>query len=62
MRQTMLRRLVRVASLLVPLSSVIAASAFGWDGVFIATAAMNILSALLAVLVLKPLRNRVSEA
>jgi len=51
-----------VASLLVPLSSVIAASEFGWDGVFITTAAMNILSALLAVLVLKPLRNRVSEA
>jgi len=41
---------------------VIAASEFGWDGVFITTAAMNILSALLAVLVLKPLRNRVSEA
>ena len=51
-----------VASLLVPLSSVVAASTIGWDAVFIATAAMNILAALLAVLVLKPLRNRVSDA
>jgi OFA family oxalate/formate antiporter-like MFS transporter len=51
-----------VASLLVPLSSVVAASAVGWDGVFIVTAAMNILSALLAVLVLKPMRARASRA
>lgn len=51
-----------VASLLVPLSSVVAASAFGWDGVFIATAAMNIAAALLAVVVLKPMRVRASRA
>jgi len=51
-----------VASLLVPLSSVIAASTLGWDGVFIATAAMNIAAALLAVFVLKPMRARASRA
>jgi len=49
-----------VASLLVPLSSVIAASTLGWDGVFIATATMNIVAALLAVFVLKPMRARAS--
>jgi OFA family oxalate/formate antiporter-like MFS transporter len=51
-----------VASLLVPLSSVIAASTLGWDGVFIVTATMNIAAALLAVFVLKPMRARVSGA
>src|SRR5512143_444927 len=51
-----------VASLLVPLSSVIAASAVGWDGVFIATAAMNVAAALLAIFVLKPMRARASRA
>jgi hypothetical protein len=51
-----------VASLMVPLASVIAATAYGWDGVFIATAAMNIAAALLAVFVLKPMRARASRA
>jgi MFS transporter, OFA family, oxalate/formate antiporter len=51
-----------VASLLVPLSSVIAASAIGWDGVFIVTAGMNIVAALLAIFVLTPLRARASRA
>jgi OFA family oxalate/formate antiporter-like MFS transporter len=51
-----------VASLLVPLSSVIAASTLGWDGVFIVTATMNIAAALLAVFVLKPMRARASGA
>jgi OFA family oxalate/formate antiporter-like MFS transporter len=51
-----------VASLFVPLSSVIAASTLGWDGVFIVTAAMNIASALLAIFVLIPLRARASRA
>jgi OFA family oxalate/formate antiporter-like MFS transporter len=51
-----------VASLLVPLSSVVAASTLGWDGVFIVTATMNIAAALLAVFVLKPMRARVSGA
>jgi OFA family oxalate/formate antiporter-like MFS transporter len=49
------------ASLLVPLSSVIAASSLGWDGVFIVTAAMNIVAALLAIFVLVPLRARVNH-
>jgi OFA family oxalate/formate antiporter-like MFS transporter len=51
-----------VASLFVPLSSVIAASTVGWDGVFMVTATMNILAALLAVFVLKPMRARASHA
>jgi MFS transporter, OFA family, oxalate/formate antiporter len=51
-----------VASLFVPLSSVIAASAVGWDGVFMVTATMNIVAALLAVFVLKPMRARASHA
>jgi OFA family oxalate/formate antiporter-like MFS transporter len=51
-----------VASLFVPLSSVIAASTVGWDGVFMVTATMNIVAALLAVFVLKPMRARASHA
>jgi OFA family oxalate/formate antiporter-like MFS transporter len=47
-----------VASMVVPLSSLIAASAMGWRGVFIAAAAMNFLAAILAIAVLKPLRAR----
>ncbi len=47
-----------VASLLVPLSSLIGASAAGWRGVFIIAAVMNLLAALLAIFVLKPLRAR----
>src|SRR5205085_12287423 len=47
-----------VASLLVPLSSVIAASAAGWRGVFVVAAMMNFVAALLALMVLKPARLR----
>jgi OFA family oxalate/formate antiporter-like MFS transporter len=47
-----------VASLLVPLASVVAASSYGWSGVFAATALMNFAAALLAIFVLKPLRER----
>lgn len=46
------------ASLLVPLTSVISASAGGWHTVFVAAAAMNFTAALLAILVLKPMRSR----
>jgi len=46
-----------VASLLVPLSSVIAASS-GWHTVFRWAAVMNVLAAALAVIALKPLRAR----
>ena len=49
-----------VASLLVPLSSLIGgASASGWRGVFVAAAVMNFAAAILAMFVLRPLRARV---
>jgi MFS transporter, OFA family, oxalate/formate antiporter len=51
-----------VASLLVPLSSVIGASASGWSTVFLAAAIMNFVAALLAVFVLRPLRAGVKSA
>jgi len=50
-----------VASLLVPLASLIGVSSFGWSGVFVATAIMNLVAALLAILVLKPLRARTAK-
>jgi MFS transporter, OFA family, oxalate/formate antiporter len=51
-----------VASLLVPLSSVIGASASGWNTVFFIAAMMNFVAALLAVFVLRPLRAGVQRA
>jgi OFA family oxalate/formate antiporter-like MFS transporter len=45
------------ASLLVPLSSVLATATGGWHGVFIAAAAMNALAALMAWFVLRPMRR-----
>ena len=51
-----------VASLVVPLSSVIGASAVGWHGVFVVAAVMNFAAALLAIFVLQPLRRRESKA
>ncbi|HKA87121.1 MAG TPA: oxalate/formate MFS antiporter [Haliangiales bacterium] len=48
------------ASLLVPLSSVLAESG-GWHTVFYAAAAMNVLAAVLALVALKPLRRRLNE-
>jgi OFA family oxalate/formate antiporter-like MFS transporter len=50
------------ASLLVPLSSVVAASFGGWRPVFLVAAVMNILAASLALVVLKPLSERMSRA
>jgi OFA family oxalate/formate antiporter-like MFS transporter len=50
------------ASLLVPLSSVVAASFGGWRPVFLVAAVMNILAASLALVVLKPLSARMSRA
>jgi len=47
------------ASLLVPYSSILAASG-GWHTVFLAAAGMNIAAALLAIILLKPLRQRLS--
>ena len=50
------------ASLLVPLSSVVAASFGGWRPVFLVSAVMNLLAASLALAVLKPLSARMSRA
>ena len=47
-----------VASLVVPLSSVISASSAGWRGVFLIAAVMNLVAALLAIFVLRRLRAR----
>ncbi len=48
------------ASLLVPLASLMAISSGGWRSVFWAASAMNILAAVLALVVLKPLRARMT--
>jgi OFA family oxalate/formate antiporter-like MFS transporter len=50
------------ASLLVPVTSVMAASSGGWETVFILAAAMNLVAAFMALFVLKPLRMRMSAA
>ncbi|WP_409327474.1 oxalate/formate MFS antiporter [Variovorax atrisoli] len=50
------------ASLLVPLSSVLAASTGSWQAVFIAASAVNALAALMAWFVLRPMRRRQIEA
>ena len=50
------------ASLLVPLSSVLAASTGSWQAVFIAASAVNALAALMAWFVLRPMRRRHIEA
>jgi MFS transporter, OFA family, oxalate/formate antiporter len=46
------------AALLVPLSSVIAASGGGWRAVFLAAGSMNFVAAAMALVVLKPMRKR----
>ena len=51
-----------IASLVVPLSSVIGASKAGWHGVFFVAALMNFAAALLAIFVLQPLRRREARA
>jgi OFA family oxalate/formate antiporter-like MFS transporter len=45
------------ASLLVPLSSVLVAATGNWHAVFMTAATLNILAALLAFFVLKPMRS-----
>ncbi len=50
------------ASLLVPLSSVLAASSGGWHNVFLVAAVMNIAAALLAWFVLRPMRRKLIES
>jgi OFA family oxalate/formate antiporter-like MFS transporter len=49
------------ASLLVPLSSVLTAATGNWHAVFVVAAAMNIVAALLAWFVLRPMRSAVIE-
>ncbi len=44
------------ASLLVPLTSIVSASAGGWHTIFVTASAMNFVAALAALLLLKPLR------
>jgi len=51
-----------VASLLVPLASLIGASVAGWRSVYLAVAAMNVVAAVLALMVLKPMRARARRA
>jgi OFA family oxalate/formate antiporter-like MFS transporter len=46
------------AALLVPLSSIIAASGGGWRAVFLAAGSMNFVAAAMALVVLKPLRKK----
>jgi MFS transporter, OFA family, oxalate/formate antiporter len=46
------------AALLVPLTSVLAAAAGGWNTVFLLAASLNIISAVMALAVLKPMRRR----
>ena len=50
------------ASLLVPLSSMLAASSGGWHTVFIVAAVMNVVAALMAWFVLKPMRKALIES
>jgi MFS transporter, OFA family, oxalate/formate antiporter len=50
------------ASLLVPFSSVLAASGGGWHAVFIVASIMNFAAAAMALLFLKPMRARMSAA
>jgi OFA family oxalate/formate antiporter-like MFS transporter len=50
------------ASLLVPLSSVLAAATGSWQAVFIAASAVNALAALMAWFVLRPMRRKHIEA
>ena len=49
------------ASLLVPLSSLLVAAQGNWHGVFIVAAALNIIAALLAWFVLRPMRFALIE-
>ncbi|HEX4423023.1 MAG TPA: oxalate/formate MFS antiporter [Kofleriaceae bacterium] len=48
------------AALLVPIATTLAVSA-GWNTVFLTSAAMNLAAAILALLVLKPMRRRMQE-
>jgi OFA family oxalate/formate antiporter-like MFS transporter len=49
------------ASLIVPVSTVIAANLGGWNAVFVTIAVMNLAAAILAIVVLKPMRERLTS-
>lgn len=51
-----------VASLIVPASSYISAHFGGWNGVFFAMALMNVIAAVMALVLLKPMRARLIAA
>jgi OFA family oxalate/formate antiporter-like MFS transporter len=50
------------ASLVVPVSTVIAAKMGGWNGLFVVIAAMNFVAAVLALVAMKPMRARIAAA
>ena len=50
------------AALIVPYTSIITTMTGNWHAVFLAAAALNIIAALMAVLVLKPMRQRYTRA
>jgi OFA family oxalate/formate antiporter-like MFS transporter len=49
-----------IASFIVPLGSVITAATGSWMAIFIVVIAFNVITALLALLALKPLRRRIA--
>jgi MFS transporter, OFA family, oxalate/formate antiporter len=51
-----------VASLVVPVTSIIGASVGGWRTVLLVSAAMNLVAAAMALVALKPLRSRLGPA
>jgi OFA family oxalate/formate antiporter-like MFS transporter len=50
------------AALLVPFTSLLSAASGGWHTVFIAASALNLIAALMALFVLKPVRARMARA
>jgi OFA family oxalate/formate antiporter-like MFS transporter len=49
-------------ALLVPLTSLLSATSGGWHTVFLAASVLNLIAALMALLVLKPMRARMGHA
>lgn len=50
------------ASLVVPVTSVLAAKLGGWNGVFLVLGAMNLVAAILALVAMKPMRARLAAS
>ena len=50
------------AALLVPLASIVSATSYGWQAVFVIAVALNATAALLALFVIKPLRRALSSS